>query len=143
MTKQTSRSAESAPEELPVQAQAEAMGSAEARPQELGVEEMGMLAETGMDTIPVMTPPGEVEELSYAAGYSAWQNGRKITALWSINQTRNSWASVTGLGWRKLSNKCDSGCVALSILAAHAKQVQSTVNCREETDKMIHEMYVW
>jgi hypothetical protein len=143
MTKQTSRSAEQAPEELPAQAQAEATHLGEARPQELGAEEIGMTAEAAMDAVPVMTPPGEIEALSYEAGYSAWQNGRKITALWSINQTRNSWANVTGIGWRRLSNKCDSGCVALSMLAAHAKQIQSTVNCREEADKMIHEMYAW
>jgi hypothetical protein len=142
MTKKT-KSEDSVPQELTAQVQAESDELAEARPEELAVEEIAMAEEIDAGSAPAMTPPGVVEEVSYATGISAWQNSRKITALWSINQTRNSWAHVMGIGWKKLSNKCDSGTVALTVLAGNARQTQTPVNYREEADKMIHEMYVW
>lgn len=78
-----------------------------------------------------------------AAGVSAWQNSKKINALWSINQNRNSWVGVEGVGWKKLANNSDSAIVALTMLAAHARAKGSLVNYREESDGMIYEMYVW
>lgn len=35
-----------------------------------------------------------------ASGVSTWQNDKRISALWSINQNRNSWVGVAGIGWR-------------------------------------------
>jgi len=77
------------------------------------------------------------------AGISAWQSNKRITALWSINQNRNSWMGVDGIGWKKLANNSDSAIVALTMLAAHAHEKGSVVNYREESDSMIYEMYVW
>jgi hypothetical protein len=78
-----------------------------------------------------------------AAGVSAWQNSMKLNALWSINQNRNSWVGVEGIGWKKLANNSDSAIVALTMLASHARAKGSSVNYREESDGMIYEMYVW
>lgn len=78
-----------------------------------------------------------------ASGVSTWQNDQRISALWSINQNRNSWVGVAGIGWKKLANNSDSAIVALTMLSAHAREKQSPVNYREESDGMIHEMYVW
>ncbi|HWB02106.1 MAG TPA: hypothetical protein VG796_03715 [Verrucomicrobiales bacterium] len=78
-----------------------------------------------------------------AAGITAWLNNKRITALWSINQNRNSWAHVEGIGWKRLANNSDSAIVALTMLAAHAREKASVVNYREESDGMIREMYVW
>ena len=33
--------------------------------------------------------------------------------------------------------------ITLTMLGANAKQSQTSVNYREESDGMIHEMYVW
>jgi hypothetical protein len=77
------------------------------------------------------------------AGVSAWQNNKRITGLWSINQNRNSWVAVDGVGWKKLVNNSDSAIVALTMLSSHAREKGSTVNYREESDGMIYEMYVW
>lgn len=77
------------------------------------------------------------------AGITAWNNNKQITALWSINQNRNSWVGVSGIGWKKLANNSDSAIVALTMLSAHARDTGSVVNCRDESDGMIHEMYVW
>src|SRR5262249_25388456 len=84
------------------------------------------------------TLPDEV-----SVGVSAWNNTKRITGLWSINQNRNSWIYVDGVGWKKLANNSDSAIVALSILSAHAREKNATVNYRDESDGMIHEMYVF
>ena len=76
-------------------------------------------------------------------GIAAWQSNKQITALWTLNQNRNSWVAITDLGWKKLANNSDSAIVAFTMLAAHARQTGSVVNYREESDGMIHEMYVW
>lgn len=74
----------------------------------------------------------------------AWQNNKKFTALWSINENRNAWVYVEGIGWKKLANNSDTAIVALNILASHAKQTSSVVNYNEDdANKMINEMYVW
>jgi hypothetical protein len=80
-----------------------------------------------------------------AGGVAAtvWVNGKKVNALWAINQNRNSWISVVGVGWVKLANNSDSAIVALTMLGANAKLTQGVVNYRQESDNMIHEMYVW
>ena len=80
---------------------------------------------------------------SGAGGITAWQNNKRINGLWSINQNRNSYVSVSGIGWRKLVNNSDSAIVALTMLSAHAREKNSPVNYREESNGMIHEMYVW
>jgi len=80
---------------------------------------------------------------SASASATVWQYGKKINALWSINENRNSWVGVTGVGWVKLANNNDTAIVALTMLGADAKLTQGTVNYRQESDGMIHEMYVW
>jgi hypothetical protein len=77
------------------------------------------------------------------ASATVWQYGKKINALWSINENRNSWVGVTGVGWVKLANNNDTAIVALTMLGADAKLTQGTVNYRQESDGMIHEIYVW
>lgn len=77
-----------------------------------------------------------------AGAVAAWQNNKKIVALWSINQNRNSWVSVSGIGWKKLANNSNSAITALTMLSAHAREKGSVVNYREESG-MIREMYVW
>jgi len=78
-----------------------------------------------------------------SVGVTAWLNNKKINGLWSINQNRNSWIGVSGIGWKKLANNSDSAIVALTMLSAHALEKGSVVNYREESDGMIHEIYVW
>lgn len=76
-------------------------------------------------------------------GASVWVNNKQINALWSINENRNSWVGVAGVGWVKLANNSDSAIVALTILGANARQTQGVVSYRQEADSMLHEMYVW
>jgi hypothetical protein len=72
-----------------------------------------------------------------------WVIGKRINALWTINETRNSWVGIAEVGWVRLANNSDSAFVALAILGAHAKRTHGIVNYRQEMDDMIHEMSVW
>lgn len=92
-------------------------------------------------TAPALSPPAEEEVRAVAA---VWQSNRTISALWTINEVRNAWMHADGLGWRKLSSANDSGLVALNALASHARQLGTPVaSFREESDAMVHEIYVW
>jgi hypothetical protein len=96
---------------------------------------------------PTAKPPGDGDTGGVAStggiGASVWVNNKKINALWAINENRNSWVGVAGVGWVKLANNSDSAIVALTVLGANARQTQGNVNYRQEADNMLHEMYVW
>ena len=95
----------------------------------------------GVDEVPTMLPAaagGAIE-----GGVAAWLNDKRVVGLWAINQNRNSWVYINGVGWKRLANNSDSAVVALTMLAAHAKQSQTSYTYRDEADGMIHECYVW
>jgi len=72
-----------------------------------------------------------------------WQRGKQVTAVWSKNENRNSWVAIAGSGWKKLSNTSDSANIALTILASQALQSTRKIDYLEESDGMIHEIYLW
>jgi hypothetical protein len=78
-----------------------------------------------------------------AAGVGVWQNNKKVDSLWTINQDRNSWVGISGIGWKKLSGPNETSISALTMLVAHARATGSPVNYRDEADTLIHEVYVW
>lgn len=94
------------------------------------------------DAQPSQTPPSATEK-KISGGITAWHNDKRVTALWSINQSRNSWVYINGVGWKRLSTASDSANLALTLLAAHAKQSQTNYTYRDESDGLIHESYVW
>jgi len=94
-------------------------------------------------TAPSLTPTSLASAEAGGDALTTWNSNKRVTALWAINQNRNSWAYIAGVGWKKLANNSDSAVVALTILAAHAKQSQTNYNYRDESDGMIHETYVW
>ncbi len=108
-----------------------------------GAEVEGGPADVDLMTAPEEAAPSLQPAAGVAAGISAWHKNKKITGLWSINQNRNSWVHIAGTGWKKLANNSDTGVVALTMLAAHARVKNSNVNLREENDGMVREMYVW
>jgi hypothetical protein len=91
---------------------------------------------------PTLAPPSSAAGAQ--AGVTAtWRTGVQITALWSIDETRNAFAYVDGVGWKKLFNGRDGAFAALATLASQARQTGRTVNLREEADGMIYEIYLW
>ena len=81
-------------------------------------------------------------ESEQAAGATTWHINKRVTHLWSINQNRNVYIALSGVGWRKLADNHDSCVVALNILAATAKLGNRVVRAREVNGKIV-EMYVW
>jgi hypothetical protein len=94
------------------------------------------------ESAPTLTPSSAIGS-GAGGGQTTWLGDKRVSALWGINQNRNSWVYITGVGWKKLANNSDSAVVALTALAAHAKLKQTNYTYREEADGMIHETYVW
>jgi hypothetical protein len=119
-----------------------AIKMADSQPKDLTADQIAMSAATvAGDAKPTVLPPAQAT--SGMGGIATWQSGMKITALWSINQNRNAWIFVNGVGWKKLANNSDTAVVALNMLSASARLTQTAVNYRDEADGMIHEIYVW
>lgn len=100
------------------------------------------LLKPGTGQAPAQAVSGVTQQAAAAAG-TTWQSGKKFVNQWTINQDRNSWIGVSGIGWQKLSTASDSGCAALTALASNAIITKASVNYRTESDGMIHEMYVF
>lgn len=90
---------------------------------------------------PTLTGPSSVatEDRVTAATCRSGQ----VTALWSVDEARNAWMQVSGVGWRKLYNGRDGAFTALLILASQARQTGRTIQFREEADGMVYEIYLW
>lgn len=86
--------------------------------------------------------PPEEENANEAFGSGTWHNNKKVNALWSRNETRNSWAGFSGLGWKKLNSSNDSSCVAMTILTAHARQFNRNTKIKIDNNE-VKEIYVW
>lgn len=134
----------STPSKMPMQ-ESGTSGSSEmlqsqSSPTELSATEIAMMMTTGTVTAPTLEPP---KALAAEKTIAAWLNDKRISALWAINENRNSWVHIGGVGWKKLANNSDSAIVALTYLASHAKQLNCRVDYREEADGMIREIYVW
>lgn len=98
---------------------------------------------SGSEAVPILTPPSErsgATEDSFGAG--VWNNDKRVNALFSTNEIRNSWMSVVGTGWVKLANDIDSANEALTVLATAAKVKNSPVNYLLDGGK-VTQMYVW
>ncbi|HEY7597270.1 MAG TPA: hypothetical protein VH969_29260 [Actinophytocola sp.] len=91
---------------------------------------------------PVTVPPAMAAE-AVGEVTGTWRNNVKIDALWAIDETRNAWVRVAGLGWRKIYNGRDGAFTALLTLASQARQTGRPINVREEADGMIYEIYLW
>lgn len=100
-------------------------------------------ASANEDSTPDVVPSNE-EESNNEEGFGAavWHRNKKVTSLWTKDETRNSWVGIAGIGWKKLNSSKNSSCVALSILAAHAKQYNKNTNIKIDGGQ-IKEMYVW
>ncbi|HEX7077870.1 MAG TPA: C1 family peptidase [Candidatus Eisenbacteria bacterium] len=72
---------------------------------------------------------------------TGWQYNKRVIGLWAIDQTRNAWVYVDGLGWRKISPDNDN--IFFSMLAelVLAKAAARPVNFHE-VQGTIKQVYV-
>lgn len=121
-----------------------ATGTGTSKPKELTDDQLARLV-TGTAAAtegrPRLFPPGAAVA---AEGVTAtWRSDVQISALWTIDEVRNAFVHIVGVGWRKLYNGRDGAFTALVTLAAQARQTGRNVSCREEADGMIYEIYLW
>ncbi|GAA0878081.1 hypothetical protein GCM10009119_10490 [Algoriphagus jejuensis] len=94
------------------------------------------------DSMPSLTPPSESSSSEEGFGAGVWNNSKKVNALYTTDGSKNSWMSIVGTGWVRLNTLTDSGHIALTILAAAAKEKNSNVNYLLDSNQA-KEMYVW
>ncbi len=80
--------------------------------------------------------------LSVATGRE-WQRDKRVLGLWTFANDKIGWIWIDGVGWRQLAYTNSSSFIALTLLAASARVSLSRVDYREESDGLIHELYVW
>jgi hypothetical protein len=92
--------------------------------------------------VPTQEPPAQQgQQGAVAAG---WQTDKKVAGLYrTCGADRNSWMYVEGIGWRKFLETSDSATTAFSIIAAHAKTTNKTVNYYEGDDGKVNTLYVF
>ncbi len=91
-----------------------------------------------------MQPPvGGISARGVAAGNATAWGSQTVGGLWSITEDKNAWVFVNNVGWIRLSNASESGIMSLMALSASAKETGTTFSYRQESDGMVHEIYVW
>lgn len=71
-----------------------------------------------------------------------WRTNVKIRGMWAINQDRNAWVYVDGLGWRKISPDNDNIFFDMLVQLATAKTGDRSVNFLEQQN-VIKQLYVF
>lgn len=114
-------------------------------PRALSSAEEALTLDGTQSAAPTLTPPSAEELAAGVAGIAAtlWHTDKRVTALWAINQNRNSWMGTNDAGWQKLANNSDTAIVAMTMLASNARDTNGSITYRTESDGMVHEMYVW
>ncbi len=72
---------------------------------------------------------------------SGWLNNVRVTGLWTIDQDRNAWAYLNGIGWRRIAWDNDNIFFDLLRLLAAAKEGGRPVNVYQDNG-VIKQIYV-
>jgi C1A family cysteine protease len=72
---------------------------------------------------------------------TGWLNNTRVIGLWTIDQTRNAWAYLNGIGWRKIATDNDNIFFDLLRLLAAAKEGSRPVNVYQD-NAIIKQIYV-
>ena len=73
---------------------------------------------------------------------TGWERDKRVTGLWTINEDRNAWVHVAGLGWRKVSAENDNIFVDMLAQLVAAKAGARRVDLYQE-NAMIKQTYVF
>lgn len=93
---------------------------------------------------PQVTPPTESAAESNDGGVTAvvWHRDKRITAMWSNASTRNAYAAVSGLGWRRISPANDSCFVTMTAMLSHAEASGKRTDVKLDGNTIV-EVYVF
>lgn len=90
---------------------------------------------------PKLSPPATQEGVT-AYEAAVWSTDKRVNALYTTLHARNSWMSIAGVGWKKLTTSSDSACEAMTQLAAHCREKNCRIDFSEENG-LVNEIYVW
>lgn len=97
---------------------------------------------------PTLLPPQAAASSAVTSASSdgvtaaVWTYNKTVSATWCVNETRNAWMLVDGVGWKKIFNGTDGAFTALATLAAQARQTGRTMSFREDGG-VVREIYLW
>jgi hypothetical protein len=72
---------------------------------------------------------------------TGWLNNTRVVGLWTIDQDRNAWAYLAGVGWRRIASNNDNIFFDLLRLLAAAKEGGRPVNVYQD-NAVITQIYV-
>jgi C1A family cysteine protease len=72
---------------------------------------------------------------------TGWLNNTRVIGLWTIDQDRNAWAYLNGIGWRRIAWDNDNILIDLLRLLAAAKEGGRPVNVYQDNG-VIKQIYV-
>lgn len=135
---------ESQPNELPPTASTAIHDAGEGAPT-IDIGEISAAQSASLTGGPESAPPAEANASGVASeqGFTAWHNSVKISSLWCNASARNAWVAVQGIGWRRINPANDSSFVSMNTMLSHARHTNANCKLRIESDKLIHEVYVW
>jgi len=70
-----------------------------------------------------------------------WQNNKRVVGLWAIDQDRNAWVFIDGIGWKKVSPDNDNVFFDMLIQLVMAKAAARPINYYE-VGGVIKQVYV-
>jgi C1A family cysteine protease len=77
-----------------------------------------------------------------AVAETGWERNQRVVGLWTINEDRNAWVYVQGMGWRKISPDNDNIFFDMLTQLIAAKGGNRPVDFRQE-GSVIKEIYVF
>ena len=86
---------------------------------------------------PTLLPPSQDD------AFGVWNNNVKVVSTWGKAQDKNAFLNISGMGFKKIKETNEQAFLALLMLGTHARDKNSNINVRTETDGRIYEMYVW
>ncbi len=92
-------------------------------------------------TAPTLTPPTSASQ-NDAIGAAVWNTDKRVNGLYTTFNARNSWMSINGTGWVKLTTNTDAACEAMTILASAARAKNSRIDYAIDAG-VTTEIYVW
>ena len=70
-----------------------------------------------------------------------WHHNKKVAGLWANEADRNTWAYLTGVGWRKVSDASRTTHETMLAQLVGAKTAGSPISALDQANE-IHEIYV-
>lgn len=94
------------------------------------------------EDMPLQLPPNEEVEAEEGFGATTWYNNKKISSMWASKATRNCYAYIAGMGWKKISTKNNSVTRAINAVLCHAYADNKNTKVKLDNN-IIVEAYVW